>query len=200
MGVAFWDIDNVFPTLEYTLKRMNDAQTVVGFELVALSSPIDAWDLENRAEDGSPYLWANKVAERLKGMADDLGVNILACVTRHWMRDAEYLNISGWWADHEETPVVMFSCAGLDDLAPEGEQTDQVLTNIMVLLLAGHLSEMDTHARGPKSCPMYRNFERDFAHMFGPQQFDKNCRAELKKKIPKELPALEALLKTFHQN
>jgi hypothetical protein len=198
MRVAFWDIDNVFPGLEDTLKRMNDAQTVFGFELVALSAPIDAWDLENKADDGSPYLWANKIAERLKRTTDDLGVNILACITRQWMRDAKYLNIYGWWADHKETPVVMFSCAGLDDLAPEGEQTNQVLANIMVLLLAGYLSEMDTHGRGPKSCPMYRNSERDFAHMFGPQPFDKICRAELKKKIPKELPALETLLKTFH--
>jgi hypothetical protein len=69
----------------------------------------------------------------------------------------------------------------------------------MVLLLAGYFSEMDTHGRKPKTCPMYRNSERDFAHMTGPQQFDKICRAQLKKKIPKELPALEALLQTFQQ-
>jgi hypothetical protein len=198
--VAFWDIDNVFPGLDRTLERMNEVQTVFGFELVALSAPIDAWDLENKAQDGSPYLWANKIAKRLKRTTDDLGVDLLACITRHWMRDDDYVNIYGWWADHKETPVVMFSCAGLDELAPEGNQTDRVLANTMVLLMAGYLSEMDCHDKRDKRCPMYRNSERDFAHMTGVQQFDKICRAELKKKIPKELPALEALLTTFHQS
>jgi len=201
MRVAFWDIDNVFPGLEDTLEQMNSAQTVFGFELVALSAPIDAWDLENKAQDGSPYLWADKIAERLKRTADNLGVNILVCITRRqWMRDEKYLNIYGWWADHKGTPVVLFSCAGFDELPTEGLQTDRVLANIMVLLLAGYLSETYTHGRGPKGCPMYRNSERDFAHMVGLQEFDKTCRAKLKRKISKELPALETLLKFFHQS
>ncbi|MGI8427258.1 MAG: CHAT domain-containing protein [Actinomycetota bacterium] len=54
--VAVWDIDNVFPSLGRTLEEMNGTQDVFGFELVALSVPLDAWDLEKRAEDGTPYL------------------------------------------------------------------------------------------------------------------------------------------------
>ena len=195
--VAFWDIDNVFPALNETLEGMNGAQEMFGFELVALSAPMDAWDVENKAPDGSPYLWANKVADRLKRATVDRRVDILACITRHWMCDDKYTGIYGWWADHKETPVVMFSAAGLDDLAPEGKQTDQVIANVLVLLLAGYLSEMDCHDKGDKHCPMYRNTERDFGHMTGAQKFDAHCRAILKKKIPKELPALESLLKTF---
>ena len=34
--------------------------------------------------------------------------------------------------------------------------------------------------------------------MTGAQAFDKGCRAKLKKKLAKELPALEALLKAFN--
>jgi hypothetical protein len=34
--------------------------------------------------------------------------------------------------------------------------------------------------------------------MTGRQKFEKECRAALKTAIPKELPALEELLKTFH--
>ncbi len=46
--VAVWDIDNVFPSLDHTLERMNDAQSVFGFELAALSVPMDAWYLDER--------------------------------------------------------------------------------------------------------------------------------------------------------
>lgn len=197
--VAFWDIDNVFPALEATLRKMNEAQAEFGFELVVLSAPLDAWDLENKAPDGSPYLWANKVADRLKRATIDLRVDVLACITRHWMCDDDSVNIYGWWPDHQETPVVMFSAAGLDDLAPEGNQTDRLLANVLVLLLAGYFSEMDCHDKKREAeCPMFRNTDRDFGHMTGPQEFDTICRDQLRKKIPKQLPALEILLKTFH--
>ncbi len=196
--VAFWDIDNVFPALEGTLATMNEAQSEFGFELAALSAPVDAWDLENKSPDGSPYLWANKVAERLKRTTIDLRVDILACITRHWMCNDDSINIYGWWADHQETPVVMFSAAGLDDLEPEGSQTDRLLANVLVLLLAGYFSEMDCHDKKRETeCPLFRNADRDFGHMTGPQQFDKICRAKLRTKIPKLLPALETLLQTF---
>lgn len=198
LRVACWDIDNVFPALDQTLRAMNEAQATFGFELVALSAPTDAWDMANKAADGSPYLWANKVADRLSPAAVDLGVNVLICITRHWMCDDESVNIYGWWPDHKEAPVALFSCAGMEELKPEGPMTDQVLANVVVLLLAGFLGEKDTHAKGAKDCPLYRNTERDFNHMTGRQKFDKTCRADLKRKIPKELPALEALLKTFH--
>ncbi len=196
--VAFWDIDNVFPALDATLEKMNNAQAEFGFELVALSAPVDAWDLENKAPDGTPYLWANKVAERLKRATIDLRVDILACITRHWMCDDHSVNIYGWWPDHQETPVVMFSAAGLDKLEPEGTQTDQLLANVLVLLLTGYFSEMDCHDQKRETeCPLFRNSRRDFSHMTGPQQFDAICRKELLQKIPKKLPALETLLKTF---
>jgi hypothetical protein len=196
--VAFWDIDNVFPALHDTLESMNEAQSVIGFELVSLSAPMDSWEVEDKAPDGSPYLWANKVAQRLKRATIDLRVDVLACITRHWMCDDDYTNIYGWWPDNQETPVVIFSAAGLDELAPEGPETEQVIANIMALLLAGYFSGMDCHDKGNKSCPMYRNSERDFGHIKGQQLFDKVCRAKLKNLIPKQLPALEALLKTFH--
>lgn len=198
LRVACWDIDNVFPALDQTLKVMNDAQTTFGFEVVALSAPTDAWDMSNKAADGSPYLWANKVADRLSPSAVDLGVNVLICITRHWMCDDESINIYGWWPDHKEVPVALFSCAGMEDLKPEGPMTDKVLANVIVLLLAGFLGEKDTHPKGAKDCPLYRNSERDFSHMTGRQKFEKECRAALKTAIPKELPALEELLKTFH--
>jgi hypothetical protein len=196
--VAVWDIDNVFPSLKQTLERMNDAQKVFGFEVVALSAPIDAWDLENRADDGSPYLWAEKLAHRLGKMAAELQVDLLACVTHHWMRDNEYLNLYGWWPEHRKPPIVIFSSAGFDELPTTGEAADRVIANNMVSALAGFLADMGTHQKGARSCPLFFDQERDLRLMTSLQKFDKDCRAKLAKKIPKELPALEALLNTFN--
>ena len=50
MRVAVWDIDDVFPSLDRTLERMNAAQSVFGFELVDMSTPLDVWDLDDARE------------------------------------------------------------------------------------------------------------------------------------------------------
>ena len=52
--VAVWDIDNVFPSLGHTLERMNRVQPTFGFQLAALSVPIDAWDVDQRAPTAPP--------------------------------------------------------------------------------------------------------------------------------------------------
>jgi hypothetical protein len=67
---------------------MNRVQGVFGFELVELSVPLGVWDLDS--EEGTPYLWADHLADRLQRIPLELGVEVLACVTRHWMRDNEY--------------------------------------------------------------------------------------------------------------
>ena len=193
--VAVWDMDNVFPSLENTLERMNDAQTVFGFNLAALSVPIDAWYLEERADDDSPYLWAEKLAKRLGHLTVELGVNILACVTRHWLCDDEILNLYGWWPDDKKPPVIISSFAGFDELAAEGDKTDRAIANVTVTGLAGFLGQMGTHVRGPGDCPLAYDEDRELEIITGQQVFDPKCRAQLKKKIPKELAALEQILK-----
>jgi hypothetical protein len=195
--VAVWDIDNVFPSLKDTLERLTGAQEQFGFELVDLSAPIDAWDLEERADDGTPYLWAEKLAKRLGRVPLELHVNVLACVTRHWLRDDDTLNIYGWWPDQGEGPVVIFSVAGFDELPPAGAETDRAIANVLVSGLAGFLGGIDAHERGAKDCPMAANDARDLKHMVGPQKLDRSCRAKLAKAIPDKLPALDALLKVF---
>jgi hypothetical protein len=195
--VAVWDIDDVFPSLDQTLARMQAAQSVFGFELADLSVPLDAWYLEERAEDGTPYLWAEKLARRLKGKTVELRVNLLACVTRHWMCDDEDLNLFGWWPDDRKPPVVIFSCAGLPELRAEGQATDRAIANNMVSALAGFFGDLGTHKQGPKTCPLFYNEARNVKYMVGPQKFDPACRQALTRKMPKELPALEALLKVF---
>jgi hypothetical protein len=193
--VAVWDIDDVFPSLDKTIDAMNAAQTVYGFELVDMSVPLDVWDLES--EKGKPYLWADKLAHRLQGKPVELRANLLACVTRHWMRDDEWLNLFGWWPQNRKPPVVIFSCAGIENLKPEGRDTDRALANVMVSALVGFFGEMGTHDHGPKNCPMFTNADREVRYMVAEQTFDKSCRQAIGSKMSKELPALEALLKAF---
>lgn len=195
--MAVWDIDSVFPSLDGVLARMNAAQDHFDLARVDLSTPIDAWDLEHRSPDGTPYLWAERLATRLGRMPLELHVNALVCITRHWLRDDNDLNIYGWWPDRKGPPVLIFSCAGFDGLAPAGPDTERVIANVLVTGLAGYLGEMGTHDRGPQDCPMARNAQRNLKRLASPQKFDRRCRARLLAKLPRALPALEALGKAF---
>lgn len=194
--VAVWDMDSQFPLLPKTLATMNEAQDEFGFELAALSVPINAWDLENRAEDESPYLWADRLADRVQDLTVELGVNILVCITRHWMRDEDWFNLYLWWPVEMQPPVVIFSCAGFDDLLPTGKATDRAIVNVMVSGVAGFLGQMGSHDEEPKNCPFFFDEDRDFQLLTSEQAFDSDCRNKLKKSItPHQLTALEALLK-----
>jgi CHAT domain len=193
--VAVWDVDHVFPDLQRTLDRMNAAQQVFGFELVDMSAPLDIWDLEET--DGVPYLHAERLARRLQNKTVELRVDLLTCVTRHWLRDDDWLNLYAWWPAGRTPPVAVFSCAGFDALPVEGRETDRAVANNMAAVLAGFFGDEDTHARVPKDCPLWFNEDRVLEHLTGRQTFDPVCRKKLRATMSKELPALDALLETF---
>ena len=191
--VAVWDMDNVFPALDRTLAQMNAAQKVFRFELVQLSVPLDVWDLQK----GKPmFLWAERLADRLRGTPVELEVDILACITRHPMQGDEWENIYGWWPSKGEPPILIQSVAGFDQLAPEGRETDRVIANQVVSSLAGSYGDLGSHQTGSKKCPMFFNQEREFEHLTSRKQFDKGCRKKLKG-LGAKLDALEALLNVF---
>lgn len=193
--VAVWDMDNVFPALDKTVEAMNRAQGVFGFELVELSVPLGVWDLDTNKD--TRYLWAEHLAHRLQRMPMELGVEVLACVTRHWMRDDEWFNLYGWWPSDRHPPIIIYSVAGFEQMAPEGPDTDRALANALVAGLAGFYGEVDSHKRGAKDCPLAFDESRDFNLVVGRQKFDASCRKKLKPKLGPKLDALEALLKTF---
>lgn len=193
--IAVWDIDDVFPALNRTLERMNAAQKMYGFELVDMSVPLDVWDLETDKE--KPYLQAERLAQRLQSKPVELRVNLLACVTRHWLRDKDWVNLYGWWPADRTPPVVIFSCAGFPDMAAEGPDTDRAIANSMVAALAGFFGKLDTHAKGSKDCPLFFNQERSWKHLIGVQKFDASCRKKLGRSIGGQVPALDALLEAF---
>ena len=174
---------------------MNGTQSVFGFELADISVPLDVWDLDR--SEGTNFLWAERVAHRLQAKPAELGADILACVTRHWLRDDDWLYLYGWWPDDQKPPVLIFSVAGFDQLEPEGPDTDRAIANAMVTGLAGFYGHIGTHLRAPKDCPLAFNQARDFKHLVGPQMFDAKCRLQLKKPLGAKLGALEALLTTF---
>jgi len=193
--VAVWDMDNVFPALGTTLAALNDVQPAFGFALADLSAPIDAWYQQKKAPNGAPYLWAEKLAKRLERAPLDLQVDVLACVTRHWMYGDGLWNLYGWWPDAQKPPVIVFSAAGFDELMPEGPQTDRAIANLLVMGLSGFLADLDTHPRGARDCPLFRNTKRDLAYITEPRKFDAACRARIAKEHADELKSLDALLK-----
>jgi len=194
--VAVWDIDNSLPELGETLEAMNQAQQVFGFELVSLSVPLDCWDWSEDTEEGTPYLRADQLAGRLSPLTVELRVHLLACITRHWMRDADWLNLYGWWSPNQEQPVAVVSTAGFSDLTPGGSRTHRAIVNVAVSTLAGYFGRQDSHADGASDCPLSFNEDRNFDVMTGRQAFDSKCRAKLQNALPRGyLAALEALLK-----
>jgi hypothetical protein len=111
------------------------------------------------------------------------------------MEGAGHVNIYAWWAD---VPVVIFSAWGFDQLLPEGAETDRVIANALVEMLAGYLGQLEPHKRRT-NCPLFFNQRRDFAHLSGALQFDARCRAQLAKTPRANLAALETLLRTFER-
>jgi hypothetical protein len=196
--VAVWDMDNVFPALERTVAQMNRAQTAFGFELVDLSVPLDVWDLDSL--EGTPYLWAERLADRLQRIPMELGVEVLTSVTRHWMRDDNWLNTYGWWPEAGKPPILIYSVAGFDEMPPEGPETDRAIANAMVCGLAGFYGDVSSHTRGAADCPMAFNEGREFKYVAGPLKFDSSCRRTLRSRLGSKFSALEALLKTFALN
>lgn len=191
--VAVWDVDDAFPWLDRTLQALNDAQSIFDFELVDVSAPLDVWDV--KPTEGTNFLWAERVARRLQSKPAELDADVLACVTRHWLRDDDWLYLYAWWPDGGTPPVLLFSLAGFDELPPNGPDTDRAIANALVAGLAGFYGDVGTHAGGAKDCPLAFNRQRVVKYVAGLLRFDERCRKLLATRIGKKLPALEALLR-----
>jgi hypothetical protein len=129
--------------------------------------------------------------------AAELGADALVCVTRHWLRDNDWLNLFAWWPDGGTPPVMIFSVAGFDQLPPVGPDTDRALANALVSGLAGYFGDVGTHDRGARDCPLAFNQDRAHEYVAGPLRFDDRCRRRLASRIGTKLPALEAMLAAF---
>ena len=122
---------------------------------------------------------------------------MLACITRHWLRDDDTLNLYGWMSPDRKPPVAVMSFAGFDELPAEGARTDRALANLLVTLIAEFTCDLDVHTKGDRACPMWENRPRDLEHITGPQRFDATCRRRIAKDHARELEAFDALLSAF---
>lgn len=197
--IGIWDMDGAFPSLSDTLDRMSSAQKIFDFEILSLSTPLDIWDYKSqRAPDEEPYLRADKLSARVKGSGATAGVDVLFCITRHWMSDGETRNLYNWWPEKNESKVVVFSGAGFDELPPEGPVTNRVIANVVAGVLAAYLANQDSHPDGAPDCPFDYNRLRDFGRVSGVQKFEKACRELVVKKLGDEMTAaIEKLLKLY---
>lgn len=195
--VAVWDVNHIFPDLESTVRRMNGAQDRFGFEVVDISVPLGAWQ---QVKGQGLQLNANIAARGLNNKRQELGVDFLFCIIdkpiTYEEDDEVNTGYTCWWSAPRQENIIIFAAAYEKQPAP-GPAADHLVANAIVQGLTGILADTGTHARGSKHCPLYWNEELDMSLDTGSQRFDKTCEKKLKKTIPKDLPALKALLSTF---
>lgn len=197
LRVAVWDVNHIFPDLENTVRQMNAAQSRFGFEVVDISIPLGAWQ---RPKGQKLQLNANIAARGLNNKRQELGVDFLFCIIDKRIMYEEdgtvFMNYNCWWSDPNQENIIIFAAA-YEKQPTQGTAADHLIANAVVQGLTGILADTGTHARGSKHCPLYWNDELDMSLDIGSQRFDKTCEKKLKKKIPKDLPALKALLAAF---
>jgi len=197
LRVAVWDIDGAFPALDSTLGAMTKAQTQFHIQRVDLSAPLDAWYFDPDSGN-TPYVWAEKLAERLRWVTAELRVDQLVCLTRRWICSDDELNLFAWLSKRPQTPLALFSYAGFEDLPPAGPATDTAVARAVVCAVAARIGDLVGHDAGPVSCPLWRNRDRAFRPLIRPMKLDGSCRTVLKKRNPAALAALDALTSLFH--
>ena len=200
--VGVWDISYAFPELETTLEKFNTVQNRYEFRTVSLSLPLSA-RISLEGED-YPFLDADAIAERMALKPKELGMDFLAFITNEPLAcrnefeveedEVEYTaNIYGWADETGQSPIGIFSTAGLA-IPPAGIKAERAIANAMVFSLTVRLAGVKSHERGPSTCPLYYNAERDSKQITGIHRFDATCKRLLRKRIPDDLPALEAIL------
>ena len=183
--VGLADVDGVLSQIDF-LAAVNQAQTAFAFETVAVSVPDDAWDSVTTQHR---YLRADRFAQRITTVTPT--VNVLVCLTSHWLRDDETVNLLSWWSDSGPLKVAVISLAGVD-----AAYTRKALICELVASLASILGGAEVHTGGSRSCPLSFNPERTLPVR---PKFDARCRTKLRRTIPRQLPALDAMLALFEQ-
>ena len=195
--VAVWDVNHIFPELENTVRRMNGAQRRFGFEVVDISIPLGAWQ---QVKGHRLQLNANIAARGLNNKRQELGVDFLFCIVdkpiTYQQNGKVFMDYNCWWSDPGQENIIIFAAA-YENQPTHGPGADHLVGNAVVQGLTGILADTGSHARKAKHCPLYWNDELDMSLDIGAQRFDKVCEKMLSKKIPKDLPALKALLSVF---
>jgi hypothetical protein len=192
LRIAVWDVDRVLQRLEDVLARMNSVQNRIELKVANLSAPLDAFTVR----DGKRFLWKERVAERLSGAAGELGANVLLCLTHYPLNPDDGAPVYAWWPKDLESPVLVFSYAGMA-LDPDSLETARALANAIVRAVAATQQRLVLHDEGPQDCPMFSNKAGTLATIKASQRFDTQCRNRFSE--PEYLEALDALLRVFDE-
>ena len=122
---------------------------------------------------------------------------MLACVTRHWLRDDDMAESLRLVAGPTQAAGGDLLVRGFDELQPEGADTDRAIANAMVPAspatsrAPAHTTAVITTVR----CSPTE--QRDFGVLTAHQSFDAGCRKIVEKKIGADIEALDKLLAAF---
>ncbi len=104
--------------------------------------------------------------------------------------------IYGWWPGPDQPPILIFSTKDLG-IEPTGAAYDRAIVRVSVSGIAGYLLAMDSHKKGPTTCPNYYDPTRKPEMLTRRQKFCKDCSNKLRKLHPEEFKALQAILAAF---
>ena len=194
--VGLWDVNDALPMLPEVVARMNAVQSAYAFDTVRdASAPFGTWRLERGADDGGEgFLFAARVARRLRPLPVRLGLTRLICVTSFRLGDDEFRDLYAW----DEDPESRLSILSLAILRPKIDAAGLPLARAVVNLVVGSLSGLPSHRAAPRSCPQYFNDALDPRWVAGPLAFDKACRRKVRKALGAvRASALDSLLLAY---
>lgn len=206
VGIA--DTEHFFADLDQILATINSAQSRIVLEPAKVTVPLGVWAVHHDDEGRRVrYLFADRFAAKLAKRPLALGVDYLVCISGHPMRDAQTINIYGWWSGTEEVPVLLFSTWDLG-LPSNGTLAGRAVANGIVESLAAQLAQAYdgtelVHKHGATACPFHYNETRDVKHIAGALRIDDRCREKLSKHLPPSmdppslLAAFDAILGAF---
>lgn len=186
--VALWDVQRIIPDLDKIADSLTQAQDVFAIEAVSIPAPMGTWRREAK-EGGVAFIDADKVAERLCSKPNELGVKRLIAFTNLPMKGSNVSWLYAW--DDDGRKISLFSTSELlDELDPPKLSIERMLANAV----AGFLSDLPAHEKGPKNCPNFYNDQRDIQWIAGPLNFCAACTKKLDRNIRS---ALESLLRVY---
>jgi hypothetical protein len=191
--IAIWDVNRAVPNLAGLAKRLTALQSMFVFEVVEMQAPIGTWRTETA--DRIPYLWAEKVAEKLSEKVSRIGAKRLLAITNLPLRDNTTLSLYGW---SEDRHLSILSSWEVDVEGAQRSLERMIVNALQGVALAILLPRYGTHVVGVKACPMYYNDERNPDYISGRTKLCAVCRKELTKANHVDaIQALDAIADAF---
>jgi hypothetical protein len=193
--VGLWDVNHFLPELEAIAGRMSSSQQSYWFEVIDMSAPIGTWRLERDGDGEEAFLHGAKVSQKLRNKPKEMGLDRIFCFTSFGLGDDGFRNLYVW-DNYDEDPTNTISIISLAGLLEEFNHAKSLISRAIVNTVSGCLLTLPAHRRGPKTCPLYFNEERDIKYIAGRLKPDKTCKARARK-AGIDVAAIEQILRAF---